>query len=277
MPAASPPIVNRPEAEDNMSHQEMRVGFIGGGRVARVLVGGWRHAGAMPFQVLVNEPDEAAFARLADGCGEVRRGSPEDVAAADIVFLALHPPVLASVVPGLRPNLNAQAIVISLAPKIPLSALTAGLGTTRVARMIPNAPSIIGRGYNPVAFASGLDGAARQMLHPLFAPWGAWPEVEERDLEAYAILTGMGPTYFWFQWQALRDVAGQMGLSADRADDALRRMLEGALATLLQSGLPPAEVMDLVPVRPLEAIESSVATAYRDTLPALFAKIRPAI
>jgi pyrroline-5-carboxylate reductase len=260
-----------------MMHEQMRVGFIGGGRVARVLVGGWRHAGALSFQVLVNEPDDAAFARLAGLCPEVRRSSMEEVAAAGVVFLALHPPVLASVVPALRPRLNAQAIVISLAPKIPLSTLAAGLGTSRVGRMIPNAPSIIGRGYNPVAFASGLDATARERLSALFAPLGAWPEVAEKDLEAYAILTGMGPTYFWYQWQALREVAGQMGLSADRADDALRHMLDGAQATLLQSGLPPAAVMDLVPVRPLEAIEASVSAAYRETLPALFAKIRPTV
>jgi pyrroline-5-carboxylate reductase len=258
-----------------MGHALARVGFIGGGRVARVLVGGWRHAGGAPAEVVVNEPDDAAFGRLADLCPEVRRATMEDVGSAGVVFLALHPPVLASLVPVLRPSLDAQAVVVSLAPKIPLSALTAGLGTTRVVRMIPNAPSIIGRGYNPVAFGEGVDAASRQRLSTLFAPWGAWPEIEERDLEAYAIVTGMGPTYFWFQWQALRDLAGQFGLSAERSDEALRHMLDGALATLLQSGLTPAGVMDLVPVRPLEAIEASVKGAYDTALPALFTKIRP--
>jgi pyrroline-5-carboxylate reductase len=258
-----------------MNHTQERVGFIGGGRVARVLVGGWRHHGVIPAEILINEPDDSAFSRLAALCPEVRRSSLEHVAAAEVVFLALHPPVLASVVPALRPCLSAQAIIISLAPKIPLSTLTAGLGTARVARMIPNAPSIIGRGYNPVAFAGGLDATARQDLSALFTPWGTWPEVDERHLEAYAIVTGMGPTYFWYQWQALREAAGQFGLSPERADEALQHMTSGALATLLQSGLSPAGVMDLVPVRPLEAIESGVTAAYRDTLPALFAKIRP--
>jgi pyrroline-5-carboxylate reductase len=258
-----------------MNDTQQRVGFIGGGRVARVLVGGWRQAGKAPTQVLVNEPDEAAFARLAELCPEVRRSSMEDAAAAGVVFAALHPPVLGSMLPALRACLGGQSVVVSLAPKIPLSALTAGLGTPRVARMIPNAPSVIGRGYNPVAFGGGLDAAARQGLASLFAPWGQWPEVPERDLEAYAILTGMGPTYYWYQWQALRDVAVQFGLSPDRADEALQQMLEGAQATLLRSGLSPAAVMDLIPVRPLQAIEESVTAAYSTALPALFTKIQP--
>jgi pyrroline-5-carboxylate reductase len=229
----------------------------------------------LPTEILVNEPDDAAFARLAELGPEVRRSAMGDAAAADVVFLALHPPVLSSIMPALRPCLGAQSIVVSLAPKIALSALAGGLSTPRVARMIPNAPSIIGRGFNPVAFGDGFDAAARQDLSALFAPWGAWPEVPERDLEAYAILTGMGPTYYWYQWQALRDVAAQFGLSPDRADEALRHMLDGAMATLLHSGLTPAAVMDLIPVRPLQAIEESVTAAYGTALPALFAKIRP--
>ena len=251
------------------------IGFIGGGRVTRVLVGGWLHGNALPGSTTVSEPDDRAFTQLAEQCPDVRRGSLEQAASAGVVFLALHPPVLGPILSSLRPCLGTGSIIVSLAPKIPLSVLSAGLGTSRVARMIPNAPSIIGRGYNPVAFGADLDGAAQQTLSPLFAPWGAWPEVPERDLEAYAILTGMGPTYYWYQWQALRDAAGQFGLSPDTADHALRQMLEGALATLLDSGLPPEAVMDLIPVRPLESIEANVTTAYANALPALFAKIRP--
>jgi pyrroline-5-carboxylate reductase len=258
-----------------MLFKQQRVGFIGGGRVARVLAGGWRHAGVFPVEVLVNEPDDSAFGKLAELCPDVRRASMEEAAAAAVVFVALHPPVLGSTLPALLACLGAQSTVVSLAPKIPLSALTAGLGTPRVARMIPNAPSIIGRGFNPVTFGAGLDAAARQDLSGLFAPWGACPEVPEGDLEAYAILTGMGPTYYWYQWQALRDVAAQFGLAPERADDALRQMLDGAAATLLQSRLTPAAVMDLIPVRPLQAIEESVTAAYSTALPALYAKIRP--
>jgi pyrroline-5-carboxylate reductase len=259
-----------------MSETQIRVGFIGGGRVTRLLAIGWHRASADPAGVLVHEPDEAAFARLAAAAPHVRRASAAEAAGADVVFLALHPPALGPALPAVRPHLSARALVVSLAPKIPLAALTAGLGTPRVARMIPNAPSIIGRGFNPVALGPGLDAGDRSGLATLFDPWGAWPEVAEADLEAYAILSGMGPTYYWYQWQALREVATGFGLTPERADEALRQTIQGALATLLESGLAPAEVMDLIPVRPLQGIEASVSAAYAEALPALHAKIRPA-
>jgi pyrroline-5-carboxylate reductase len=87
----------------------------------------------------------------------------------------------------------------------------------------------------------------------------------------------MGPTYFWFQWQALRELAGEFGLPAKDADAALMAMVDGSVATLLKSGLSASATMDLVPVKPLAEMEPTVTHAYRAALPALHAKIRPAV
>jgi pyrroline-5-carboxylate reductase len=44
---------------------------------------------------------------------------------------------------------------------------------------------------------------------------------------------------------------------------------------LLESGLAPGEVMDLIPVKPLAEMEPQVTEMYRTRLPALFQKIKP--
>lgn len=250
-------------------------GFVGGGRVARILGGGWAQAGALPARIVVHEPSDAAFERLRAVAPSVQRVPLAEAAAADVVFLALHPPAIAPVLPALRAALPPGATLVSLAPKVTIRVLAEGAGTSRVARMIPNAPSLVGRGYNPVAFGPGIDADAKAALGTLFAPWGRAPEVPEQDLEAYAILTGMGPTYFWYELQALRDLSRDMGLTRTAADAGLRAMIEGAVATLLDSGLQPSEVVDLVPVKPLAEVEPAVTAAYHTALPALYSKIRP--
>jgi pyrroline-5-carboxylate reductase len=252
------------------------LGFIGGGRVARILLGGWVRAGSFPHAVLVCEPDDAAFAKLAEVASRVERVAFERVVTADIVLLALHPPQIAPALAAMRGRLAPGAILVSLAPKITLDQLSADGGTPRTARVIPNAPSLVGRGYNPVAFGPGLDASARAALIALLGPLGTTPQVNERDLEAFAILTGMGPTYFWPQFQALREVARQLGLSPDAADAGLGAMIDGTVATLLDGSLSPAAVMDLVPVKPLSAQEPGLIAMYHDVLPALHAKIVPA-
>jgi pyrroline-5-carboxylate reductase len=255
----------------------LTIGFIGGGRVTRILAGGWARTGALPGRMLVCDPNGEAFDALQALVPSAARAPLDVVSTADVVFIALHPPAIAEAVAAIAPHLRPGTLVVSLAPKVPLAALAQLAGTPRVARMIPNAPSIIGRGYNPVSYGPGLDADARARLAELFRPWGQAPEVPEAQLEGYAILTGMGPTYFWYQWQALRELAGEFGLPAQDADAALMAMVDGSVATLLTGGLSAAATMDLVPVKPLAEMEPTMTHAYRALLSALHAKIRPAV
>lgn len=256
------------------------VGFIGGGRITRVILAGWKRAGCRPERVTVSDIDAAALDRLHTAHPGLVLAPGDNLAPAreEVVFLAVHPPALGTVLAELRGRLAGSSLVVSLAPKVTLAEIQDSLGGfARLARVIPNAPSIVGAGFNPVAFAPALGARDRQALARLLAPLGDMPEVPEAELEAYAVLTGMGPTYLWFQLYELLALAGDFGLDRRAADLALQRMVEGALRTMAESGLPPADVMDLVPVRPLAVHEDTVRAAYRSQLEAVFAKIRPAV
>ncbi|MCF7674858.1 MAG: NAD(P)-binding domain-containing protein [Akkermansiaceae bacterium] len=253
------------------------IGFIGGGRITRIFLEGWSRAGQMPPDVIVSDPDANVLDVLKSHFPEVLT-TPDNAVAArqDLVFLAVHPPLIAEVTAGLRNHLMPETIMVSLAPKFTIARLTELLGGfARLARFIPNAPSILGAGFNPVAFGSALGGPEKAQLTNLFASLGKFPEVAEEKLEAYAVVTAMGPTYFWFQLQLLRELAAGFGLDDLETTSALASMVSGATQTLLESGLSPAEVMDLIPVKPLAAMEPQVAEAYRTTLPAIYQKIKP--
>jgi len=253
------------------------VGFIGGGRVTRIFLQGWARAGKLPARMTVSDPNEETIARLETRYPSITATSDNLKAAAqELVFLALHPPAIAETAAHIKGTLAAGAMVISLAPKVTLAGLTGLLGGfDRIARIIPNAPSVVGLGYNPVVYARALSAGDREVLEGLLAPLGCHPETTEAKLEAYAVLSGMGPTYLWFQLQALREVAEGFGLSGSEVAAAMVPMVAGTARTLLESGLSPAEVMDLVPVRPLAEMEPQVTEMYRSRLPALYRKIRP--
>ncbi len=183
---------------------------------------------------------------------------------------------MAEAAAGIKSRLKPGALVVSLAPKFTLAKLAELLGGfARVARVIPNAPSVMNLGFNPVAFGPELTAADKAGITALLSPLGECPEVPENKLEGYALITAMGPTYLWFQLQALREVALGFGLTEAEITPALKRMVCGATRTLLESGLATAEVMDLVPVKPLAEMEPQVAEMYRTRLPALFQKIKP--
>ncbi len=250
------------------------VGFVGAGRVARILLRGWALAGATPSDVVAYDPDGATSDGLRSLAPAVRAVGLAEAAAADVVLVAVHPPVARAVFAGLRDVLGARSVVVSMVPTIRLSGLADLLGAERpVARLIPNAPSVVGAGYNPVAFSAAADDDARAAVRGLLAPLGRAPEVPDDTLEAYAVLTAMGPTYLWPQLVALLDVAGATGLDDAAAREALAAMVEGAVRALLESGLAAADVVDLVPSKPLADPVAAMTAAYGDVLPGLHAKL----
>ncbi len=65
---------------------------------------------------------------------------------------------MTSRIPGMGPRLASDAVVVSLAPVLTLARLSEMLGGFgRLVRVLPNAPSLVGAGFNPVAFADDLD------------------------------------------------------------------------------------------------------------------------
>jgi pyrroline-5-carboxylate reductase len=168
-----------------------------------------------------------------------------------------------------------NSIVISLAPKISIEKILSKLGTKNIARLIPNATSYINKGYNPLTFASGCPAEARTSIMDLLTPLGHTFETAEPKLEAYAILSAMLPTYFWFQWAELQKLGPQMGLSEEETSWSLRESLIAAVEIMYDSGLKAEEVIDLIPVKPIGASEQQISEIYKTALPALFEKIKP--
>ena len=254
------------------------IGFVGGGRITGIFLEALGGRGLALERVTVSDTSGEVLARLKARFPAITTTADNaEAASRERVFLALHPPALKAVLQELAPRVRKDAVVVSLAPVLTLARLSEMLGGfTRLARVVPNAPSVVRAGFNPVAFSDGLPADARTEIETLLDGLGAHPVVPEQTLEAYAVLAAMGPTYFWFQWQGLREIAEGLGLAQGDADRALRAMLDGSIRTFFDSGLGAAQVLDLVPVKPLAEAEPQILQAYRDALPRLHAKLKGA-
>lgn len=239
------------------------------------MAGGLARAGYDLAGVSFSESSDEAAATLAGERPELARASQAEVAAAsDILFIALPPQAIAEALSGGKLVPKAGAIVVSLSPKPSLAKLEALLGYGRLARVIPNAPSIAGKGYNPVSFSSSLSQAERGRVLGLLDALGRHPLVEDDEIEAYAVLTAMGPAYFFFQVFELMRIAREAGLERGAAAAATKAMLEGMVATAFDAGLSEARVLDLIPGKPMQPNEEAIKAMYAAALPATLAKLK---
>jgi pyrroline-5-carboxylate reductase len=251
------------------------LGFIGGGRITKILLNAFSNSELKIGEVVVFDTNTEVVAALQQQFPFIVAGELIHAASQPTVFIALHPPIIMETLDKITEVVSEETVLISLAPKISIEKIASKLVTKNIARMIPNATSYINEGFNPIAFAADMDKWNRKSIKKLVKVLGKTIETEESKLEAYAITSAMLPTYFWFQFQELEKVAQQMGLTPEEASKAVKSTLKKAINLYFNSGLTPAEVMDLIPVKPIGENQEQIIEIYQTKLMGLFGKIKP--
>ncbi len=254
------------------------IGFIGGGRITRIFLMAFAKNEISTDGIIVSDPNQDVLNKLKAEFPQIITTSiNKEVAKSEIVFISVHPPVMAETLKEISDTIRAESILVSLAPKFTIDKIKSLLnGFDRVARMIPNAPSIIGKGFNPVVYNLNITDKDKKELMVYFNSFGKTKEVSEEKLEAYAILAAMGPTYFWFQFNELKKLSVEFGLTSEDAEQAILEMISGAIETQFNSKMNYDEVINLVPVKPLSDSENIITDLYRNKLTEIFNRIKPA-
>ena len=252
------------------------LGFIGGGRITKIFLQALANKKFEFQSVMVFDTNADVLVALKQQFPNiVVAETPEQAAQQSTVFIALHPPMIMESLGKIAETVSADAFVISLAPKISIEKIASKLRTSNIARLIPNATSFINEGYNPVSFAEGFNKTEKAEVMDLLQLLGTTFEVSESKLEAYALLSAMLPTYFWFQWNELTKLGDPMGLTEEESNVAIQQTLQAAMNLYFESGLSPEKVMDLIPVKPIGEHQTQITEIYQTKLLGLFEKIKP--
>jgi pyrroline-5-carboxylate reductase len=253
-------------------------GFIGGGRITRILLNGFKNANLSFETIYVCETNETVLNALkADYPRIVTSGNDlSKAASSDWVFIALHPPLLMETLTAVKDFIKKDVVLVSLAPKITIDKMKSVLPEVRnIARMNPNAGTFVNKGYNPVCFAQTAEKKAVNEFLEIFEKLGKVPVVPENQIEAYAVVSAMGHTYFWYQLQQLKELGLSYGLTESEANETISAMLQGTTETLFNSGLKYEKVVDLVPVKPMAEHENTIKEYYKTCLNGIYQKIKP--
>jgi pyrroline-5-carboxylate reductase len=251
------------------------LGFIGGGRITKIILKAFANASTNMDSVVVYDSNPEVLAALKEQFPFIEAGELLHAASQSTLYIALHPPVIMDTLDKIAEVVSEETELVSLAPKITIEKIASKLGTKKIARMIPNATSYINEGFNPIAFAAGMDKKDRKSIKKMVKVLGKTFETEESKLEGYAIVSAMLPTYFWFQFQEMEKVALQTGLTPEEASQTVKSTLKKAIKLYYNSGLSPAEVMDLIPVKPIGENQDQIIEIYQSKLMGLYGKIRP--
>lgn len=219
-----------------------KIAFIGGGNMARALIGGLIAKGCAPADFRVVEPSSEARSRLSAELGVAAQDSPDtQLAVAETIVLAVKPQVMRQAAQNILPWLGGQ-LVLTIAAGIRSKDLSRWLsGHTRIVRAMPNTPALINAGIAGLYAHPSVDAAGRAAAGDILAAVGEvlWFE-DEAALDTVTAVSGSGPAYVFYFLEALQQAGVTLGLAPEAARKLAYATFSGAVRLAEASPLDPA-------------------------------------
>ena len=223
-----------------------RIAFIGGGNMARSLIGGMVARGVEPARIRVAEPVEALREALARDFGvAVHADAADAVEGAGTWVFAVKPQVMRAVCEGLAGRARAtRPLAVSIAAGITSDQLSAWLGgDAAVVRAMPNTPALLGAGTTGLHANAAVDDAGRDRAQALLAAVGETVWIgDEALMDAVTAVSGSGPAYVFLLAEAMEDAARAQGLPDAEARALVLQTILGAARMLTGADVAPAEL-----------------------------------
>ena len=222
------------------------IAFIGGGNMARSLIGGLVAQGRVPATIRVAEPVPPLREALAADFGVAVFEYAADAAegAATWVF-AVKPQVMRPVCEALAPLAQAgRPLAISIAAGITAAQLERWLGgALPVVRTMPNTPALLGAGVTGLFASSRVDANGRAFAETLLSAAGrtVWID-DEAQMDAVTAVSGSGPAYVFLLAEAMVAAGIAEGLPPAAARTLALQTVLGAARMLTESDVDAAEL-----------------------------------
>ena len=212
-----------------------KVGFIGGGNMARAIAGGLLRGGMHATDVSIAEPVEAQRERLREELYGVQVSEDNAMIAAqcEVLVFAVKPQILKPVCEELAETAQAtKPLIVSIAAGPKVDNIDAWLGGgLRVVRVMPNQPALIDQGVSALYPNSRADEASRQLAEAIMSAVGrvVWV-TEETDIDSVTALSGTGPAYVYLLVDVMIEAGIAYGLNKDTARTLAVETARGASA-----------------------------------------------
>ncbi|MBR0373558.1 MAG: pyrroline-5-carboxylate reductase [Mogibacterium sp.] len=225
----------------------MKFGVIGFGNMGGAIVRGALAKGTLRaedvnvYDILENKNEEARALGL--------HVSADDEALckeSDIVLLAVKPQQMAEALGMTKKALDGKAM-LSIVAGVSIDRLQAAIdGTPRILRLLPNTPALVFEGAFGLCKETDFTAEEKQFAVDLFESIGVVEWVKEYDIDAVCGLSGGGPAYVAMFIEALADGGVKQGLTRPVATKLAAQTVLGTAKMILETGMHPGQVKDMV-------------------------------
>jgi len=227
---------------------DLKIGFIGGGNMATALIGGLAGKLTAGTHIHVIDPNADALTKLAQQFGVTTAMQVDaNIAAVDVIVLAVKPQQMKEVAAALLPQLRSQ-LVLSIAAGIRAADLSRWLnGHQAIVRSMPNTPALIGKGITGMVAMAGVTSEQHEIADAILRSVGAtvWLD-DEALIDPVTAISGSGPAYVFYFIEAMQQAAVEMGLTAEQGTQLAIATFTGASQLAAQASEPVSVLRERV-------------------------------
>lgn len=228
---------------------QCKISFIGAGNMAGAIINGIIHANLLePAQIGVFDINETQLVNYKN-CGFATFFSiAELLENSEYVVLAVKPQAFQDVLEEISHAEYAEnTVIVSIAAGVSIEYIKRQLGEqTRVIRVMPNTPLIIGSGSTALAREQPVSDEQFAFVRNVFSGAGMTAEIHSEQMNAVIPLNGSSPAYIYLFAKIFVEQAVKAGFDAETANQLFCNTLIGSARMMLESGKSYQQLIDMV-------------------------------
>ncbi|CAH1108408.1 unnamed protein product [Psylliodes chrysocephalus] len=232
-----------------MTSKLIKIGFIGGGKMAQAMAKGFINTGLTKGEAMTSSchPSDALSVKAFKELGaKTTFENIEVVENSDVVVVATKPSIVPEALGDIKKKeTKADKLFLSIAMGVTIKQLEKLLPhEARVMRVMPNTPALVQNAAS--VFVSGKNATKddARLAKKLLQSIGTCEEVPESYLDPITALSGSGPAYVYIMIEALADGGVKMGLPRDLALRLASQTVLGAGQMVRDTMIHPGQLKD---------------------------------
>lgn len=225
------------------------IGFIGGGNMARSLIGGLINSGVSASSLYVSDVNADSLASLNNDFGiNTCESNQQLVDNCEIIVLAVKPQVMKEVVSPLSISTESHPLLITIAAGIRVESIHGWVGNkVAIVRAMPNTPALVQTGATGLYANKHTSEEQKQAAESILRAVGLaiWVD-EESQMDVVTALSGSGPAYLFLVMEAMEQAGIELGLSNENARLLAIQTAFGAAKLALEIEESPATLREKV-------------------------------
>ena len=223
----------------------MKIGFIGAGNMGGALATAAAKAvGGACLRIADANTEKAAALAAQIGATVVYNATV--AAQCDYIFLGVKPQMMKDMLTDLKPSLQADAVLITMAAGLTTDQIRAWAGDLPVIRIMPNTPVAVGEGMTLYTATDDVPAEQLDGFVQMMAQSGKLCRLPESLIDSGCAVSGCGPAFAYLFIEAMAAGGVEKGLSPEQSLQLAAQTVLGAAQMVLETGRDPIALKDAV-------------------------------